>query len=428
MAKDPWSLEEDPPPRRRRWRRLVRHVPRLVIGLLVTALVVVVLYPFMVITVPSGYVGVLWKRFAGPGIYCWCILGRGTVLDPVELREEGLHVIWPWDKLYIYDLRLQSKTERYNAISADGVNVVADIAIRFQLAHGSVAVLHKYVGPDYLTSLLAPEIGSEARKIISHYQAQQVYTNRQAIENQIQQGTQEGLGPYLDKLVQPEASEQDAALSFRHSLENSIQVLDTLVLGLELPPDIVDAINRQAEVYYQIQEYKYRVEREAQESKRKQIEADGIAAFQRTVSQGISESYLRWRGIEATLALAQSANAKVVIIGGGKDGLPIILGNVDAPSTAPHSNGGGTPSNGNSPAAPPVAGGPAPPNPPVAAPAPLPPVGKPGTESSGAAAVPEKQASSSLDWSDIGGILSRLSDALLSGGSTTASSPGANAR
>src|SRR5262249_34226552 len=54
--------------------------------------------------------------------------------------------------------------------------------------------------------------------------------------------------------------------------------------------------------------------------------------FQQTVSQGISESYLRWRGIEATLQLSQSTNAKVVVIGSGKDGLPIILGNVDTPA------------------------------------------------------------------------------------------------
>ncbi len=96
------------------------------------------------------------------------------------------------------------------------------------------------------------------------------------------------------------------------------------------------AINRQTEQYYMIQEYKFRVQREAEESKRKQIEADGIAAFQKTVSQGISDSYLRWRGIEATLALAQSPNTKIVIIGSGKDGLPIILGN-DVPAVPANS-------------------------------------------------------------------------------------------
>jgi hypothetical protein len=91
------------------------------------------------------------------------------------------------------------------------------------------------------------------------------------------------------------------------------------------------AINRKIEQYYLVQEYAFRVEREKKESERKQIEANGIRDFQQTVSQGISDSYVRWRGIEATLQLAQSPNTKIVIIGSGKDGLPVILGNVDTP-------------------------------------------------------------------------------------------------
>jgi hypothetical protein len=104
------------------------------------------------------------------------------------------------------------------------------------------------------------------------------------------------------------------------------------VTGIELPAAIVGAINRKTEQYYIAEEYKFRVEREKRESERKKIEAEGIRDFQQTVSQGISESYLRWRGIEATLQLSQSTNAKVVVIGSGKDGLPIILGNVDTPA------------------------------------------------------------------------------------------------
>ena len=88
------------------------------------------------------------------------------------------------------------------------------------------------------------------------------------------------------------------------------------------------AINRKIEQYYISEEYKFRVAREIRESERKKIEAEGISEFQRIVSQGISDSYLRWRGIEATLQLAQSSNSKIVIVGSGKDGLPIILGNV----------------------------------------------------------------------------------------------------
>ena len=348
MASYPESLDDLPPPPRRRgwWRHVWRHLPSLSVIVMMCLLVGVVLWPYVVITVPSGKVGVLWKRFNGIDIYCWCWVGRGTVLDPRELREEGLHIIWPWDRLYLYDLRLQSNTQTYNAISKDGVSVGAEISVRYQLLHNSVAVLHKFIGPDYLSSVIEPEIGSQAREVIAQYTAEEVYTSREAIQKEIRDNAQRSLAANLNKLVQPEAMEQPDPRHYNEFLQNAIQILDTLVLSIELPPEIVAAINRQTEQYYMINEYKFRVQREAEESKRKQIEADGIAAFQKTVSQGISDSYLRWRGIEATLALAQSPNTKIVIIGSGKDGLPIILGN-DVP-TVPGAPPAGAPPAGTS--------------------------------------------------------------------------------
>jgi prohibitin 2 len=144
--------------------------------------------------------------------------------------------------------------------------------------------------------------------------------------------------------------EQPDPKHYNDFLQGSIQILDTLVLSIELPAAIVNAINRQTEQFYLIQEYRFRVAREAEESKRKQIEANGIAAFQQTVSKGISDSYLRWRGIEATLMLAQSQNSKIIIIGSGKDGLPIILNaETAAPGVTPPSGANGTPA---APAAP----------------------------------------------------------------------------
>jgi hypothetical protein len=210
-------------------------------------------------------------------------------------------------------------------------------------------VLHKFIGPEYFATVISPEIGSQTRQVISQYSAEEVYTSREAIQAQVHDSGQKALGASLNKLVQPEAMEQPDPKHYNDFLQGAIQLLDTLVLSIELPPAIVAAINRQTEQYYQIQEYKFRVEREAQESKRKQIEANGIAAFQRTVSQGISDSYLRWRGIEATLALAQSPNAKIVIFGTNKDGLPLILGNVDTPpgsgiTPQPPANGAAPPS------------------------------------------------------------------------------------
>src|SRR5262245_62128262 len=331
MARYAEALEGMPPRQKKRafWGFIGRHLPGLTVTLLAGLLITTILFPYVVITVPSVHVGVVWKRFNGYDLYCWCFVGRGTILDPRELRDEGLHIVWPWDKLYIYSLRLQSSTQTYNAISKDGVNVTAQINMRFQLLHNYVGVLHKFIGPQYLASVVDPEIGSRAREVISQFTAQEVYTSREAIQAKIREGAQKSLSSHLDNLVQPEAMEQPDPKHYNDFLQNSIQILDTLVLSIELPPEIVGAINRQTQQYYEIQEYKYRVEREAQESTRKQIEANGIAAFQRTVSEGISDSYLRWRGIEATLALAQSRNSKIVIIGGGKDGLPVILGNID---------------------------------------------------------------------------------------------------
>jgi regulator of protease activity HflC (stomatin/prohibitin superfamily) len=315
----------------------------------------VILWPYVVITVPSGHVGVLWYRLIGFDPACWCFVGRGTVLDPRELKEEGLHIIAPWNKLFIYDLRLQSTTQTVNAISKDGVSVTAQINVRYQLLHHSMGVLHKFIGPGYVQSVIIPEIGSQAREVISRYTAEEVYTSRDKIQDEIRINAQRGLGANLNKLVQPESMEQPDPRHYNDFLQSSIQILDTPVLSIELPPAIVAAINRQTEQFYQIQEYKYRVQREAEESQRKLIEANGIAAFQQRVSQGISESYLRWRGIEATLALAQSPNTKIVVIGSGKDGLPVILGNVDGPlpsGGAPQSRGADTkPDAGNSPAA-----------------------------------------------------------------------------
>jgi regulator of protease activity HflC (stomatin/prohibitin superfamily) len=346
-------LDNKPPPKRG-WRRITRHLPRVSVISMTLLLIAVVLWPYVVVSVPTGHVGVLWYRIIGFDPYCMCFF-RGTVLDPRDIREEGLHLIMPWNKLFLYDLRLQSTTQTFNAISKDGVSMSVQVSIRYQLQHNSVAVLHKFIGPDYFTTVISPEIGSQTRQVIAQYTAEKVYTSREAIQDEIHDAGQKALGVSLNKLVQPEAMEQPDPKHYNDFLQSAIQLLDTLVLGIELPPAIVAAINRQTEQYYQIQEYKFRVEREAQESKRKQIEANGIAAFQRTVSQGISDSYLRWRGIEATLALAQSPNAKIVIFGTNKDGLPLILGNVDTPPgsgiTPPPPASGAAPPPGAPPAA-----------------------------------------------------------------------------
>jgi regulator of protease activity HflC (stomatin/prohibitin superfamily) len=319
------SIYDKPPPSRTHyawWRFVEHHLPMLVIYLMVATLLGVILAPYVLVTVPSGYVGVLWKRFGG-----------GTVLDPRQLRNEGMRFVLPWNTLFLYDLRLQSATETYNAISKDGISLSATINIRFRLKRESVPQLHQSIGPNYVNALVTPEIGNRMREVIAEYTAEDVYSTKRAeIQEKIRERAETMLG---EKMVVGGAGEDEDNAPYQIPLYAMLNLINTLILGIELPSTVVTAINRKIEQYYISEEYKFRVAREIRESERKKIEAEGISEFQQIVSQGISDSYLRWRGIEATLQLAQSSNSKIVIVGSGKDGLPIILGNVDASPSPP---------------------------------------------------------------------------------------------
>ena len=264
MKKYPLSLDGTPPPptARSRWRRFTdRQLPIAVIYLMVTVLVAVVLFPHVVVTVPSGHVGVLWKRFGG-----------GTVLDPRELKDEGLHLIWPWNELFMYDLRLQSITETYNAISSDGVSLTASVNARFRLQRDGVAILHKAIGPNFLQLIAQPGIGSLTREVIAHYTAEQVYsTARQEIQDKIRQRTLEKAS---EKRMGPVA------------LSDLFILYDTLLYGIELPPFVVNAINRKTEQYYISEEYAFRVEREKENPSARGSRPRGYAIFSRSSAKG----------------------------------------------------------------------------------------------------------------------------------------------
>jgi regulator of protease activity HflC (stomatin/prohibitin superfamily) len=325
------SIDGKPPVGRTRyawWRFVERHLPIAVTYLMVATLTGVVLAPYVLVTVPSGFVGVLWKRFGG-----------GTVLDPRQLKDEGMRFILPWNKLFLYDLRLQSATETYNAISRDGISLSASINIRYRLKRESIPQLHQSIGPGYVQALVSPEIGNRMREVIAEYTAEDVYSTKRAeIQDKIRRRAEAMLG---EKMM--ERPESEGGDPYRIPLYALLNLIDTLILGIELPPAVVSAINRKIEQYYISEEYKFRVAREIRESERKKIEAEGIHEFQQIVSQGISDSYLQWRGIEATLQLAQSSNSKIVVIGTGRDGLPVILGNAEATQALPQSAPTGDP-------------------------------------------------------------------------------------
>ena len=252
------SIYYKPPTNRTRlvwWRFVERQLPTLVIYLLVATLIGVILAPFMLVTVPSGYVGVLWKRFGG-----------GTVLDPRKLKNEGMRITLPWNRVFLYDLRLQSVTETYNAISRDGISLTASINIRFRLKREAVPQLHQSIGPNYVQALIGPEIGNRMREVIAEYTAEDVYsTKRGEVQIKIRERAETMLGEKMMVGSEGGDSEDLDNAPYRIPLYAMVNLINTLILGIELPSTVVTAINRKIEQYYISGEYKYRVAREIRE-------------------------------------------------------------------------------------------------------------------------------------------------------------------
>ena len=235
----------------------------------------------------------------GKAAVLWTI-SQGT--DTKTIYREGVQVIAPWNELYIYDLRTQESRLSLHVLSVNGLAIEMDSSILYKVQGDALPTLHEKVGPDYYHVLIAPYVMSEARKIVGRFTPSEIYSSqRETIERLILGGLREKLRDY------------------------PITVEGFLIRDVRLPRIIRVAIERKLteEQNYQRMEYVLDVARKTAQKRR--IEAEGIEAFQKIVQENLTRSYLTWKGIEATEKLAKSPNAKIIIIGGGKNGLPVIL-------------------------------------------------------------------------------------------------------
>jgi regulator of protease activity HflC (stomatin/prohibitin superfamily) len=240
-------------------------------------------------TVESGHRGIVFKT-----------LGGGT---SKEVLGEGMHFIPAWNHVIQYDTRVHEMKEQLVVLSSNGLTLRVDASVRFRPKTEELFELQTQIGPDYDQKVVAPIVRSEARKVFGRYQPEEIYsTKREEIERQI-----------YDEVLK--------ALEGKHVVVEAVLVRD-----VDLPDTIKTAIADKLAEEQRAQKMRFTLDRERQEALRKQVEAEGIAKYQSIVRQGLTQEYLQFRGIEATARLAESQNTKVVIVGSGKSGLPIILG------------------------------------------------------------------------------------------------------
>lgn len=217
---------------------------------------------------------------------------------------EGLQVHAPWVQLTRYNVKVQEKLESMDGLSSNGLQIGLDVSVRWTADPSQLAQLHTTYGPSYFTSLVQPELRSAVREIVGQFTPEELYSTRRT------------------------EVEDDIYNAVATAVEGRFVIIDAvLVRDIRLPEQIRDAIESKLEEEQEAERYEFTIAKERLEAQRKEIEATGEAEYQRIITASLSDQFLRFKGIEATLSLAASPNAKTVVVGSGKDGLPLILGN-----------------------------------------------------------------------------------------------------
>jgi len=238
--------------------------------------------------VDSGHQGIVFETLSG-----------GTSR---KMLSEGMHLMPIWNGIIPYDLRVRELKEQLSVLSNNGLAIRVDASVRYRPKGEELYELQTQIGPNYAEIVVAPIVRSEARKVFGRYAPEEIYsTKREEIERQIYEEVLKALGG-------------------KHVIVEAVLVRD-----VELPEAIKNAIADKLAEEQRSQKMRFTLDKERQEAMRKQIEAEGINKYQAIVRQGLTAEYLQYKGIEATQKLAESTNAKVVIVGGGKGGLPVIF-------------------------------------------------------------------------------------------------------
>jgi regulator of protease activity HflC (stomatin/prohibitin superfamily) len=293
------------------FRYLYRHVDRFINEYLLQSLLsafallalIVVLWPYVVKVVPAGNAGVLYRP-----------LFDGVNLNTVYY--EGVHLVFPWDTLTQYNARIQTTTVEIDVLTKDLLKTKVTVAFQYEINAMTLPLLHKYVGPNYLETIIVPFIVSSTREKVAQFESGMAFTtDMRKIVNDIAITANDVL---VEKINPP-------GIEF----VKLVRIPSAEISRIKFPEVFEQSIEEKMVQQSKAEAYTYILAAAKQEALRKEIEAEGIRKFQDIVRPGLSEGYLRWKGIEATQKLAESNNAKIVMFGSGSSGLPLILGDGD---------------------------------------------------------------------------------------------------
>lgn len=264
----------------------------------------VVLYPRVVIQIPAGYKGVIYRPFSGG-------------VDLSRVYGEGVHLLLPFNRMTTYSIALNVYQMEMDVLTSDLLKSRLKLSFQYSADEQTLPLLHRYLGKDYLNKYILPELTASVREVFGKLNSHEAFTTD------------------LRKVA------RDISLSTDNFLINNLSPtgLTTIrmvrisafqVEGIQFPPDVQASIENKVVQSNNAEAMVFKIQSAKQEATRKVIEGEGIKKFQELVNSGMTENFLKHEGIEATLKLAESNNAKVVVFGSSNGGLPLILGDADA--------------------------------------------------------------------------------------------------
>src|SRR5690606_35048533 len=226
--------------------------------------------------------------------------GSGLAKDEIILP--GVHIKAPWNDVFIYNVQETSEGENMDVLDKNGLSIHVDLTVRFKPIPDKIGYIYEKFNMDYTDVLVIPEVRSTVRQVMGRFTAEEIYSTKRA---------------EVEEMIKEEA---EAILH-----DNNVTMVALLIRSITLPEQIRVAIESKLQQQQEALAYQFRLDKERSEAERKRIAAEGESRANNIINNSLTTNLLKMRGIEATLELSKSPNTKVIVIG-GQDGMPLILG------------------------------------------------------------------------------------------------------
>jgi regulator of protease activity HflC (stomatin/prohibitin superfamily) len=268
-----------------------RIIPFIVLGV-IALIVVLSLSSSIFYTINATQRAVIFYKFSDLG------------LDKDHIVQPGFHTKAPWNEVFTFDVQESSRDENMDVLDKSGLSIHVDVTVRYKPIPDKIGYIYEKFNLSYADVLVIPEVRSAVRQVMGRYTAEEIYSTKRA---------------EVEAMIK---TESDKIL---HA--NNVDMVTLLIRSIRLPEQIRVAIESKLQQQQEALAYQFRLDKEKSEAERKRIAAEGESRANNIINNSLTNNLLKMRGIEATLELSKSPNTKVIVIGSGADGMPLILGN-----------------------------------------------------------------------------------------------------